>query len=200
MQSHDEVAVPASLEEVTIYVAIEFSRKSRVVGIMPPDSGKVGLHTLKSSDTRGLIALIERHREDALKKTGSAVRVLCCYEAGLEGFWLARCLETNGQETIVLDPASLLVNRKARRRRTDRIDAKKMIRALPAHDRGDSQVLGRVRVPSVAEEDRKRLLRKHGRLVKQRTSLTYRMKGLLRLQGITGVEPGKQTSATGLGP
>ncbi len=189
MQSHNENAVPVSPEEITIYVAIELSGKSWVVGIKSPGSVKVGLHTLKTSDTRGLIALIERHREDALKKTGSTARVLCCYEAGFEGFWLARCLEKNGFEMIVLDPSSLLVNRKARQRKTDRIDAKKMIRALLAHDRGDSQVLSRVRVPSVAEEDRKRLLRERKRLVKQRTSLTNSMKGLLRLQGITGVDP-----------
>ncbi len=62
-----------------------------------------------------------------------------------------------------------------------------MIRALLTNDRGDSQVLGRVRIPSVAGEDRKRLLRERKRLVKQRTSITNSMKGLLRLQGIPGV-------------
>ena len=127
------------------------------------------------------------------------MRVLCCHEAGFEGFWLARCLKANGVETIVLDPASLLVNRKARQRKTDRIDAKKMIRALLAHDRGDTQVLSRVRIPSVAEEDRKRLLRERKRLVKQRTSLTNSMKGLLRLQGIAGVNPRSEDFSSRLG-
>ena len=65
MQSNDEIAAPVSLEEVTIYVAIELSGKSWVIGVKLPGSGKVGLHTLKTLDTRGLIALIERHREDA---------------------------------------------------------------------------------------------------------------------------------------
>ena len=189
MPFHDDIGNPVILEDVTIYVAIELSGKSWDVGVKPPGSGKVGLHTLKTSDTRGLIALIERHREDALKETGSTVRVLCCYEAGFEGFWLARCLKTNGYEMIVLDPSSLPVNRKARQRKTDRIDAKNMIRALLAHDRGDSQILSRVRVPSVTEEDRKRLLRERKRFVKQRTSLTNTMKGLLRFHGITAVDP-----------
>ena len=77
-----------------------------------------------------------------------------------EGFWLARWLGNEMDvEVIVLDPASLLVNRKAKQRKTDRIDAKKMVRALLAHDRGDASVLSRVRVPTVEEEDRKRLLR-----------------------------------------
>ena len=189
MPSHDDIATPVILEDTTLYVAIELSGKSWVVGVKTPGSGKVGLHVLKPSDTPALIALIERHREVASNKTGSAVRVICCHEAGFEGSWLARCLEANGFETIVLDPSSLLVNRKARQRKTDRIDAKKMVRALLAHDRGDTQVLSRVRVPSIGEEDRKRLLRERKRLVKQRTSLTNSMKGLLRLQGITGVDP-----------
>ena len=75
-------------------------------------------------------------------------------------------------ETVVLDPASILVNRKARQRKTDRIVAKKMLRALLAHDRGDAAVLSRVRVPSIEEEDRKRLLRERRRLVEERISLT----------------------------
>ena len=92
-------------------------------------------------------------------------------------------------ETIVLDPASLLVNRKAKQRKTDRIDAKKMVRALLAHDRGDAAVLSRVRVPSVDEEDRKRLLRERKRLVKERTSLTNSIKALLKLHGVFDLEP-----------
>ncbi len=114
------------------------------------------------------------------------MRVLCCYE----GFWLARWLEQKMSiETVVLDPASLLVNRKAKQRKTDRIDAKKMVRALLAHDRGDAAVLSRVRVPSVEEEDRKRLLRERRRLVKERTSLTNSIKGLLKLHGIFHLNP-----------
>ena len=118
MSSHDDIATPVNLEDATFYVAIELSGKSWVVGVKAPGSGKVGLHVLKPSDTPALVALIERHREAAMGKSGAAVRVLCCHEAGFEGFWLARCLKTNGVETIVLDPASLLVNRKARQRRT----------------------------------------------------------------------------------
>ena len=118
------------------------------------------------------------------------MRVLCCYEAGYEGFWLARWLEEEMSiETVVLDPASLLVNRKAKQRKTDRIDAKKMVRALLAHDRGDAAVLSRVRVPSVEEEDRKRLLRERRRLVKERTSLTNSIKGLLKLHGVFDLAP-----------
>ena len=92
-------------------------------------------------------------------------------------------------ETVVLDPASLLVNRKAKQRKTDRIDARKMVRALLAHDRGDAAVLSWVRIPSVEEEDHKRLLRERRRLVKERTSLTNAVKGLLKLHGIFDLQP-----------
>ena len=93
-----------------------------------------------------------------------------------------------GTLAVVLDPASLLVNRKAKQRKTDRIDAKKMVRALLAHDRGDAAVLSRVRVPSVAEEDRKRLIRERRRLVMERTSFTNSIKGLLKLHGVEAGE------------
>ena len=81
-------------------------------------------------------------------------------------------------EVVVLDPASLLVNRKAKQRKTDRIDARKMVRALLAHDRGDAAVLSPVRVPSVEEEDQKRLIRERRRMVGERTALTNAIKGL----------------------
>ena len=76
------------------------------------------------------------------------------------------------------------MTRKAKQRKTDRIDAKRMVRALLAHDRGDAAVLRRVRVP-----DRKRLLRERRRLVKERTSLTNSIKGLLKLHGVFHPEP-----------
>ena len=189
MPSRKQTAAPAGAEQGTLYVAIEISGKSWVVGIKGPRSERIGLHSLGSADVQGLKDLIERHRAKAERDLGREVRILCCYEAGYEGFWLARWLERGMSiETVVLDPASLLVNRKAKQRKTDRIDAKKMVRALLAHDRGDAAVLSRVRVPSVEEEDRKRLLRERRRLVKERTSLTNAIKGLLKLHGVFHLE------------
>ena len=186
----NETAAPANAEHSTLYVAIEISQKSWVVGMKSPASEKIGLHSLGPADVQGLRDLIEHQRAKAERALGREVRVLCCYEAGYEGFWLARWLEQEMSiETVVLDPASLLVNRKAKQRKTDRVDAKKMVRALLAHDRGDAAVLSRVRVPNVEEEDRKRLLRERQRLVKERTSLTNSVKGLLKLHGIFDLEP-----------
>ena len=189
-QTRHESAAPTGAEATTLYVAIEISRKSWVVGIKSPLGEKIGLHTLGAADVTGLESLIEERRGRAERTLGQAVDVRVCYEASYEGFWLARWLERMmGLETVVLDPASLLVNRKAKQRKTDRIDATKMVRALLAYDRGDAAVLSRVRVPSVEEEDRKRLLRERQRLVKERTALTNAIKGLLKLHGIFDLEP-----------
>ena len=188
-QRHETVA-PTGAEASTLYVAVEISGKSWVVGLKSPLGEKIGLHTLGAADVAGLKGLLEHHRSRAEQALGRGVEVRVCYEAGYEGFWLARWLQQEmGLETVVLDPASLLVNRKAKQRKTDRIDAKKMVRALLAYDRGDAAVLSRVRVPSVEEEDRKRLLRERQRLVKERTSLTNAIKGLLKLHGVVGLEP-----------
>ena len=193
MSPTNETAAPVNAEHSTLYVAIEISGKSWVVGVKSPASDRIGLHSLGPVDAatvEGLKELIEKQRAKAEQALGREVRVLCCYEAGYQGFWLVRWLDQEMSiETVVLDPASLLVNRKAKQRKTDRIDAKKMVRALLAHDRGDAAVLSRVRVPSVEEEDRKRLLRERRRLVKERTSLTNSIKGLLKLQGVFDLAP-----------
>ena len=190
MPSQNDIAASTGAEHITLYVAIEISRKSWVVGIKSPTSERIGLHSLAPADVEGLRDLIERQRAKAERALGPEVCVLCCYEAGYEGFWLARWLDwAMSLETVVLDPASLLVNRKAKQRKTDRIDAKKMVRALLAHDRGDAAVLSRVQMSSVEEEDRKRLLRERQRLVKERTSLTNSIRGLLKLHGVFQLRP-----------
>ncbi|MDD9991294.1 MAG: IS110 family transposase [Rhodospirillales bacterium] len=190
MSPGNETAASAETEQSTLYVAIEISRKSWVVGIKSPASEKIGLHSLGPADVEALRDLIEKQRAKAQQALDRELRILCCYEAGYEGFWLERWLDQEmSLKTVALDPASLLVNRKAKQRKTDRIDAKKMVRALLAHDRGDASVLSQVRVPSVEEEDRKRLLRERRRLVKERTSLTNSIKGLLKLHGIFDLDP-----------
>ena len=154
-----------------------------MVGVKRPASEKIGLHPIGPVDVESLRDLIQNQRAGAECALGPEVRPLRCYEAGHEGFWLERWLNREMSiETVVLDPASPLVNWKAKQRKTDRIDAKKMVRALLAHDRGAAAVLSQMRVPSVEEEDRKRLLRERRRLVKERTPLTNSIKGLLKLQ------------------
>ena len=111
MLSMNEIAASASAEHGTPYIAIEISGKSWVVGITGPKGERIGPDALGSADVEGLKDLIERQRDRAGRALGHEVRVVCCYEAGYEGFRLARRLEQGmSMETVLLDAAGLLVN------------------------------------------------------------------------------------------
>ena len=86
-------------------------------------------------------------------------RVVSCYEASRDGFWLHRFLPSQGVENIVVDSASIEVNRRYRRAKTDRLDVHKLLTMLLCHAAGEKKVWSIVRVPSVAEEDRRQLHR-----------------------------------------
>lgn len=148
----------------------------------PPDHPKPNIYRLAGGDFDALVA---RLRTTA----GSILRIMVCYEAGYDGFWLARRLTNSGIVCKVLDPASLQVNRRACRVKTDRIDALMLLRAVIAIDRGDHHVCAVVRVPEVEEEDARRSHRERQRLVRERTAHINRIKGLLFAQGIRGIEP-----------
>jgi transposase len=139
--------------------------------------------------SNGLFALITRKREQAEEKLGQPGRVVCCFEAGYDGFWLHRWLCARGIENRVLDAASLLVNRRARRAKTDRLDAAGLLRTLMALERGEMQVCRVVHVPTPAQEDARRRSRERARLVVERGQHTSRIKGLLMTQGIRDFEP-----------
>ena len=181
--------VAPSLGEVsTLYVALEVSGTSWVVGIGDPEQqDKVGMHRLAPADTPGLLERIGKARAGA----DGPSRVLLTYEAGFEGFWLARWLGEHAPEidVVICDPASLEVVRRKRRAKTDRIDARKMVRALRAWDGGDRDAMSPVRIPTVEEEDAKRLLRRRERLVKERRRLANAIAGLLRLHGVSIGDP-----------
>jgi len=172
-----------------IFVSIEMSRSKWVVGAHTPLSDKISLYTIAWGDSAGLRALIDRLRDQSEAKLGVRPRVLCCYEAGYEGFWLQRLLTAAGHRALVIDPASLLVNRRAKRAKTDRIDARAMVRALIAFNRGEDRVLTAVHIPTVEQDDERRLMCERNRLVKERTAHSNRIKGLLLTQGVVGFDP-----------
>ncbi len=190
MLAEKEIAAQVSSIDIDpIFIAIEMSRSKWLVGTHLPASAKVGIHAMGWGDTAALFALIDRIKLRATKALGVAdAPILCCYEAGYEGFWLHRLLSAAGHRVLVIDPASLLVNRRAKRAKTDRIDVKAMIRALMAYTRGEDQVLSAVQIPSVEQDDERRLMRERHRLVKERTAHTNRIKGLLLTQGIVGFD------------
>jgi transposase len=111
-------------------------------------------------------------------------RVLSCYEAGRDGFWLHRCLVSHGIENLVVDSASIEVNRRAKRAKTDRLDVGKLARMLVRYDSGEKKVWSVVNVPSVEVEDRRHLHRELATLKVDRTRHINRIKGLLATQGV----------------
>jgi transposase len=168
----------------TIFVAIELSQKSWLVTLHSPERDRISRHKLEGGDHAGLLALIEKARSRAEQKLGSAVRVASCYEAGYDGFWLHRLLLAAGIMNFVFDAASIPVEQRGRRAKTDRIDGELLLRTLMAHLRGEPRVVRIVRVPSVEQEDARRASRERERLVKEQTAHSNRIKALLRLQGM----------------
>ena len=195
MATSNEAVQAQNASGHTMYVAVEVSRKSWTVALHARNTGRIGIHTLPAADTAALAGLVDRARDALECEHGARPRVLCGYEAGYEGFWLARRLAPLGIEPLVLDPASLPASRKAKRAKTDRLDAAGMVRALTAFDRGEPSAMSPVRIPSVEEEDRRRLLRERRRLVKQRTMLANSVKGLLMLHGVFDLDPRKRDFA-----
>ena len=172
----------------TVYCSVEVSRSSWVIGVYCPTTDTaIGTHKLEAADTSALLELVRKKQD----RIGPPATVLLCYEAGYEGFWLVRYLNHQAPDidVVVLDPASLQIDRRAKKVKTDRMDALRMIRALKAWHSGDSDALSRVRVPSVEEEDRRRLIRERDTLLADRQRGLNRIKGLLYLHGIFDLQP-----------
>ena len=157
------------------------------MAIQFPDRDNPSLHPIKGGDADGLMAKLDAARQRLAKVSGQVPKVVLCYEAGYDGFWLARFLEQRGVDCRVMDPASLQVDRRARRVKTDRIDVEKLLHTLIAWCRGERHVCSMVVIPSVEEEDLRRSHRERDRLVRERTAHINRIKGLLFAQGIRGI-------------
>jgi len=159
------------------------------LGFQTPLAKQTSRYQVKACDAKALLELIERVRSRMARELGRPVEVMSCYEAGYDGFWLHRVLEAHGIHNHVLDPASLQVNRRARRPKTDRIDADRMVRALIRHLRGEPEACSVIRVPSPEQEDARRLHRERDRLIAERVAHVNRVKGLCATQGIYDYEP-----------
>jgi transposase len=111
-------------------------------------------------------------------------RVVSCYEAGRDGFWVHHFLESEGIENQVMDSASIETNRRKRRVKADSLDVDSLVRLLIRYDYGEKKVCSMVRVPAEEEEDRRQLHRGLSALNKERNRTINRIRGLLATQGI----------------
>src|SRR3981081_1794114 len=164
----------------TIFVAIELSQKSWLVTLHSPDRDRISRHKLEGGDHAGLLALVEKVRSRAEQKLGSPLRVASCYEAGYDGFWLHRLLLAAGIMNFVFDAASIPVEQRGRRAKTDRIDGELLLRTLMAHLRGEPRVVRIVRVPSVEQEDARRASRERERLGQEQNAPTHPSQAMRR--------------------
>ncbi|MCP5059324.1 MAG: IS110 family transposase [bacterium] len=176
--------IKTSEAEETLMVALELGEKGWLVGFSGGFGEKVVRRKIDSRDGKALLGAIAWAREKL--GLGREVRVVSCYEAGRDGFWIHRFLVANGVENLVVDSASIEVNRKKRRAKTDRIDVVALLDLLARHLAGSVKpVWSVVRVPSVEDEDRRHLHRELKLAKKDRTRVGHRLKGLLSNQGLT---------------
>ena len=183
------VRAPINAHNGTIFVALELSRRTWLVTMNSPDRDRNSHYKVTGGDHGGLLALIERIRARAARALGFTPAVVSCYEAGYDGFWLHRVLTAAGITNYVFDPASIAVEQRGRRAKTDRIDNEQQLRTLMSHCRGDPRVVRIVRVPSRDQEDARRATREEDRLTAEQGAHINRMKALLRLLGIAVGNP-----------
>jgi transposase len=168
---------------------LELSRSKWLVGVGTPQKWAVRRHEVEGGDLDGLLALLRRVAADEAKRAGVPVRVHVCFEAGRDGHWLYRALKSAGYDVYEIDPASVAVDRRARRVKSDGVDVDKLVRTLARLARGELDACRVVVVPTPEEEDAKRPHREYERLVKERTSHGNRVRALLFAQGIRDFEP-----------
>jgi transposase len=188
MSELNHTDTPAATEYATVYLAFELSKANWRLGVILPGSQKLRRFTVKGGDLAGLSALLADWRGKAAT-SGKPVRIVSCYEAGYDGHWLHRWLTNEGVSNYELDPASIQVNRRARRPKTDRLDLEQLMNTLLRYLRGEPKVCSIVQVPSPHDEDRRRTTRERERLQKERTAHSNRITGLLHAQGIRDVKP-----------
>jgi len=174
-----------STKAAVLHVAFELSNSKWKLGFS--DGNKM---RFKSIDARNLEQLEEEIEKAKNRfRLDNDVRIVSCYEAGRDGFWLDRYLLSHGIENVVVDSSSIEVNRRKRRAKTDRIDARKLLRMLMRYHGGERKLWSVVRVPSVEAEDGRQLSRELESLNKERTSHRSRIRGLLIREGLEVKNP-----------
>jgi transposase len=172
----------------TLVVVIELSQSSWLVaGIVPG----VERHPVKKlePDQEALLRLLRRWQDEAAKAGRTITRIAVAYEAGRDGFWLARWLRARGVEAYVIHPTSIAVSREHRRAKTDRLDTELLKRAFLGWLRGEPGHCSMAAIPTLAEEDAKRPSREREALVSERTRVANRMKAVLARLGLRGFKP-----------
>jgi transposase len=172
----------------TLIAVVEMSQTSWLVGGIVPGVERQPLKKL-AVDALALLQLLHRWRAEAGKAGRTVARIVVAFEAGHDGFWLARWLGNRGIEVHVIHAASVAVSREHRRAKTDRLDIEMLKRAFVGWLRGERNHCKMVAVPTLAEEDAKRPSRERERLVIERSKIITRLKATFVRLGIRAFNP-----------
>ncbi|MGA0608329.1 IS110 family transposase [Phenylobacterium sp. VNQ135] len=187
-QSHDQTAIRTDLG--AIFVSLELSRSTWLITSLSPGAGeKLSKHSIQAGDIAALLARFAQLQQKASARLDKLFPIIAIQEAGLDGFWIHRILESEAVESHVVDAASILTSRRRRQAKTDRIDGETLVRTLLAYKRGEPRVCSMVRPPTADEEDRRRVCRERKTLLAERIQHTNRIKGLLCAQGVFDYDP-----------
>lgn len=172
----------------TLIAVVELSLSSWLVAGMVPGMERNPLKKMEPDEAE-LLRLLEKWREEAIKAGSTINRVAVAFEAGRDGFWLARWLRARGIEVHVIHSSSVAVSREHRRAKTDRLDTALLMRVFVGWLRGERGHCSMVAVPSMEDEDARRPNRERENLVGERTRIINRMKSALARLGIRGFKP-----------
>jgi transposase len=175
-------------QNTSLTVVVEMSEARWLVAGMIPGLDRQPLKKVEP-DPKVLLRLLERWRAEAVRTGRTIGRITLAYEAGRDGFWLARWLQAHGVEVQVIHSTSVAVSREHRRAKTDRLDTGMLMRVFLGWLRGERGHCGMVAIPTLEDEDAKRPSRERESLVGERTRIANRMKSALARLGIRGFKP-----------
>ena len=179
--THEQMIQKDNSTKINVmYIAFELSNSKWKLAF--GNGVKKRLKTVKAGDMVALLEEIEKSKKHF--KLGEEVQVYSCYEAGRDGFWIHRYLESVGICNIVVDSSSIEVNRRFRRAKSDRIDAEKLLTMLIRYKNGEQKLWSVLHIPTPEQEDVRRISREIERLKKERTGHMNRIQSLLVLHGI----------------
>jgi transposase len=175
-------------QDSTLIVVVELSLSDWLVAGIVPGLSREPLKKL-GADPEALLKLVHRWRDEAIKAGHPVKRIVLAYEAGRDGFWLARWLRGRGIEAYVIHPNSIPVPREHRRAKTDRLDTRLLKRAFLGWLRGEAGHCTMVAIPSLEEEDAKRPNREHDTLTREHTRIVNRLKSTMIRFGVRSFNP-----------
>lgn len=184
-------------QNTTLTVVVELSEASWLVAGLVPGVDRQPLKK-QEPDPVALLRLLERWRAEAVKTGRTIGRIALAFEAGRDGFWLARWLQARGIEVHVIHSTSVAVSREHRRAKTDRLDTAMLMRVFLGWLRGERGHCRMVAIPTLEQEDAKRPSRERESLVGERTRIINRMKSALARLGIRGFKPELRKAPQGL--